>query len=87
MSLVAHVAFFAFFNDFHLVGYAYSAQPTYILWHAFISTICAVHTEPFSVINKAGVTHAPFRRLLLLLQTTHTFRGDLLCLEQRVKLA
>ena len=59
MSLAADVAFFAFFNDFHPVGYAFRAQPTYIPWHAFVSTFCAVRIEPFSVINKAGVTQAP----------------------------
>jgi len=59
MSSGAHIAFCAFVNDFHPVGHAYSAQPTYIPWHAFISTICAVPTEPFSVINKAGITQAP----------------------------
>ena len=82
MPLAAHVAFFVFLNNFRMVGYAYSAQPTYLPWHAFIFTFCAVRTEPFSVISKAGVTQAPFGRLLFFLQTTHTFREDLLCFEQ-----
>ena len=71
MSLGANVAFCAFFYDYHLVVYAYSAQPTYFLWHTFKSIACAVNAEPFSFITKAGVTQAPLPPTLTFL-ANHT---------------